>query len=202
MKNYILLISIFLLTGYCFSQVPINEELQRKIQFHKDKIDSLKQIIDLRLKQSKNSLTEELKHKGGISIVAKVVYDLGPIKLYDEEGGKLIKNIPVNSIINIFYQSGDYYVVNYNGVIGAVIASYLDISESTKRQIPFINEENELNTSSSISASNKKQNTVHQNKSKRKKSLNSSGSIHVRGHYRTTKTGKRVWVRPHTRSRN
>ena len=27
----------------------------------------------------------------------------------------------------------------------------------------------------------------------------SNGSVHVKGHYRTTKNGKRVWVKPHTR---
>ena len=35
----------------------------------------------------------------------------------------------------------------------------------------------------------------------RKKSLNYSKPVKVKGHYRKTKSGKRVYVRPHTRKK-
>ena len=181
MKKGITLLLI-LLSFFGFSQKnqkvdSLNTELTKLYE----KIEKLKSEIQTEILTNGYYLTAEKK------------YSFSVLKLKDKKYGKVLDTIPEGETIKIIDREIGLYKVEYNGISGVVNESDLkvDYSSSLKfLEYKYIRKRYEKSSYSNSYNSNSK-----------KRSLDYSKPIKVKGHYRKTKSGKRVYVRPHTRKR-
>ncbi|WP_131248829.1 hypothetical protein [Aquimarina atlantica] len=142
------------------------------------KIDSLGIKLDYlysQVDELKEQINSEIK-KNGYLIEVEKKYSFSKLLLKDKKYGKAIDTIKVGDSIKVLNKEIGVYKVVYNGKTGFVDVSDLKISESS------ILNNLEYNSYSSGSGS-----------------IRSSGSTYVKGHYRKTKSGKRVYVKGHRR---
>lgn len=154
------------------------------------KISGLEKEI-LKLERQIKEITNEIKSEilqNGYFIAATSNKGSSSIALQDEESRKVIGIIPSSSRIKIVAKTSNFYKVEYNDLVGLVNIYNLKI-DSTSAIYLLYPRTAEIETSS-----------LSPYKYQYKKKLNYSKPIKVRGHYRKTKSGKRVWVRPHTRN--
>lgn len=150
------------------------------------KLDSLNQEItklEKQIEEIKSKIKSEIVENGFL-LEARKKYTFSTIVLKDIASKKPIDTIAEGAKIRILNKESGYYKVKYGSITG-----YIDIYDITLEFNPYTNSFDEV-----IVDKKKISNT-----SSYKKTLDYSKPIHVRGHYRTTKSGKRVWVRPHTR---
>ena len=185
----------------------INSEIERL----ETKIDSYSHLRDLASEKLKLRTIEGVNGGKGIVTNATVKTDLGEFNLYETPNGKIIKKFPINSKITVFALIGKYYKTEYNGTTGYVNADYLHLSSNYQKIFKDIEEVNRIdseivNQGSEVNLGNNYYNSRNSSSSssssKSKATLKYNGPVHVRGYYRTTKSGKKVYVRPHTRSRS
>ncbi|MHA7056766.1 hypothetical protein ACWGOQ_0006070 [Aquimarina sp. M1] len=182
MRTY-LYILLLLVSAITYSQE--NQKIDSLI----NKIKTLEEEIDI----IKSDIQTEIKNSGYL-IKTKSKSSRSIIKLLDKTNGNVIDTIPNNGNILIFDETKRFYKIKSNNKIGFVKKSKLQIKEvialkyltsipKQKRRSGLSNWYNKYSTST------------------KKKSLNYSKPVKVRGHYRTTKSGKRIYVRSHTRKR-
>ncbi|CAM1339529.1 SH3 domain-containing protein [Tenacibaculum aestuarii] len=172
-------ITIFLMlfTLFGFSQEnPKIDSLQTEIVNLNKKIEDLKSQIQ----------TEILTN--GYNLKAEKSYSFSVLKLKDKKYGEVLDTIKEGDIIKIIDKEIGFYKVEYNGTTGIVDESDLKVDYSSSLKLLEYKYVRNNSRKSSFSSS-------------RKKSLDYSKPVKVKGHYRTTKSGKRVYVRPHTRKR-
>lgn len=153
------------------------------------KIDSLRREV-LRLERQVIEIKEKIKSemlRNGYIIKVIGNKETSSIALQDERSRKVVGIIPKGSKVKIIDKISNFYKVQYNELEGLINLNNLKV-DSTSAMDLLYPRTSEIKTSSFIPY-----------KSRYKKSLNYSKPIKVRGHYRRTKSGKRVWVRPHTR---
>ncbi len=152
-------------------------------------IDSLNNeiiILEKRIEEIKAEIKDEIL-QNGYFISVEGNYSFSEIIMKKKVYGKTIDTIPKGAIIKILGKKSGYYKIEHDNTIGFVNSYTLKIDS-----FPHLNLlDYEFNS--------KKNNTSQSFKTRNRKILDYSKPIHVRGHYRTTKSGKRVWVRPHTR---
>lgn len=155
-------------------------------------VDSLQiEIIKLteRIEELKSQIQTEIL-MNGYYLVAEKNYSFSVLKLKDKKYGKTLDTIQEGDTIKIIDREIGLYKVEYNGITGIIDESDLKVDYTSSLKLLEYNYARESSYSNSYNYSNS-----------RKKSLNQSKPIKVKGHYRTTKSGKRVYVRSHTRKR-
>ena len=140
------------------------------------KIDSLGNEINL-LERKISDLKEQIQAeitKNGFFLEIEKKYSFSKLHLKDKKYGKVIDTLKVGEKVKIIEKEIGLYKVTYKGKTGYIEESDLKISnESNLKYLKY-------NYKSS-------------------RSSNSSGSTYVKGHYRKTKYGKRVYVKGHRR---
>lgn len=153
------------------------------------KIDSLENEV-LVLERQIKEITDEIKSEiiqNEYFIAAIRNKGSSSIALQDEESRKVIGIIPKGVRIRVIGKTSNFYRVKYKNLVGLVDEYNLKI-DSTSSLYFLYPRISKIETSG-----------LKPFRSNNKKSLDYSKPIKVRGHYRRTKSGKRVWVRPHTR---
>ncbi len=144
------------------------------------KIDSLTLEIS-KLYKKIDELKSEVQTKiltNGYYLTAEKKYSFSVIKLKDRKYGKVLDTIKEGDRIKIIDREIGFYKVEYNGITGVVNESDLKIESLSA--VKFLE---------------------YKYSREKYKKASYSKSIKVKGHYRTTKSGKRVYVKPHTRKR-
>ena len=158
------------------------DSLQAEITNLNEKIENLKSLVQ----------TEILTN--GYYLKAEKNYSFSVLKLKDKKYGKVLDTIKEGETIKIIDREIGLYKVEYNGTTGVVDESDLKIDYTSSLKLLEYKFVRKNSKKSSFSNS-------YSSSSSRKKSLDYSKPIRVKGHYRTTKSGKRIYVRPHTRKR-
>lgn len=175
MKKFFTVIFALYISPSIFSQNLEIDSLVHLIEAKEHEIELLKdQII-------------EIVQKEGYLTQAHPTFDWkDSAELKDNEryNAKVIDTIPKGSEIILLEKEITYYKIRYKEKVGYVSTFDIKIEDTPVEYLPYAR-----------NYSNYKSNRSN------KSSLDYSKPIHVKGHYRTTKSGKRVYVRPHTRSR-
>ena len=159
------------------------------------KVDSLKAEI-AKLYENIDELKSEIQTEiltNGYYLTAEKNYSFSVLKLKDKKYGKVLDTIQEGDTIKIIDREIGLYKVEYNGITGVVDESDSKVDYSSSLKLLEYEYARKKYKKSSYSSS--------YNSSSKKKPLDYSKPIKVKGHYRTTKSGKRVYVRPHTRKR-
>ncbi|MBK9635429.1 MAG: hypothetical protein IPO64_13295 [Bacteroidetes bacterium] len=194
---------LFSLTGIWAQNILNSDKNISKIE---QKIDSLdREILNIQaeiaylqdsiieiLAEEQIKKSHDINNGKGIEVITKVENDFGPFKLYETLGKNEIGKIPIGSKIIIYGKVENYYKVGYKNKIGFIQAYYLKLDTEIKSLFDApedikLSKSNNLNSTKSLNFNS---------------STFKSKDIHVEGHYRTTKSGKTVYVKPHTRSRS
>ena len=122
----------------------------------------------------------------GYYLIAEKNYSFSVLKIKDKKYGKVLDTIREGDTIKILDKQIGLYKVNYNGLSGVIDESDLKV---------------EYNSSLKLLKYQYLRSKSQKPSSSRRKSLNYSKPVRVKGHYRKTKSGKRVYVRPHTRKK-
>ena len=202
--NLILIIYIFCSLKSIYAQNILNSD--KKISKIEQNIDSLdREILNIQAEIAylQDSITEilakekiikaqDINEGKGIEVIAKVENDFGPFKLYEKLGKNEIGKIPIDSKIIIYAKVENYYKVGYKNKTGFIQAYYLKLDTDIKSlfDVPedkILSKTNNSNSTESLNFNSP---------------IYKSKDVHVEGHYRTTKSGKTVYVKPHTRSRS
>jgi hypothetical protein len=168
------------------------DSLEEEISIAQSVISTLKDSITNILIEEQIQISKHINEGKGIEVLARVVNDYGDFKFYKELGKNEQGVIPVNSKIILYSKVDKYYKVGYKNKIGFIPAYYLKLDPEifilfeTNEEIPSGEQNiNSLNTQKNYTPSTYK-----------------SNDIHVDGHYRTTKSGKTIYVKPYTRSKS
>ena len=202
--NLILIIYIFCSLKSICAQNILNSD--KKISKIEQNIDSLeREILNIHaeiaylqdsileiLAEEQIKKSQDINNGKGIEVITKVENDFGPFKLYETLGKNEIGKIPIGSKIIIYGKVENYYKVGYKNKIGFIQAYYLKLDTDIKSLFD-VPEEKKLSNTNNLNSTESLNFSSPTYKSK---------DVHVEGHYRTTKSGKTVYVKPHTRSRS
>jgi hypothetical protein len=202
--NLILIIYIFCSLKSICAQNILNSD--KKISKIEQNIDSLeREILNIQaeiaylqdsileiLAEEQIKKSQDINNGKGIEVITKVENDFGPFKLYETLGKNEIGKIPIGSKIIIYGKVENYYKVGYKNKIGFIQAYYLKLDTDIKSLFD-VPEEKKLSNTNNLNSTESLNFSSPTYKSK---------DVHVEGHYRTTKSGKTVYVKPHTRSRS
>lgn len=176
MKKLFLILLMASFVASCFSQ---NME-----------IDSLVNLIEAKeneIQDIKNRIVEIIKEEGYLTL-AYPKYDLKKVITLEEDkdyGARVLDTIPVGAEITILEKEISHYKARYENQVGYVSSIDIEIIDTPIEYLPYTMEYGDYTPTHSSTSSNR--------------TSNYSKPIHVKGHYRTTKSGKKVYVRPHTR---
>jgi len=181
MKNLIFALAILIFPFLAFSQESTRiDSLQHEIIILEARIDSLN-----------NEVKDEILRTGYPIIVNRRYSHIPtPIKLKDKEHGNTISTIAVGDIIKIISKTTGHFKVIFNGIMGYVDQFDIDISE-----YPVLNF---LEPSYQQKTTEDKPNYAIQQSRPSNNSVNTGGTVYVKGYYRKDGT----YVRPHTRKKS
>lgn len=185
MKNFVLILLVFQ-SFQVFTQNKQIDSLYQEIKILENKIQILKSEIQ----------SEILKN--GYYLDLEKNYVFLEVKLRESNYGKILDTINEGDRIKIIDREISAFKIEYDGRIG-----FIDISElkvDNHPSLKFLDYSYSRNTTVPETPTNSSSDSYNSSK-KSKKTLDYSKPIKVKGHYRTTKSGKRVYVRPHTRKR-
>ena len=197
-KHIALVISIMYFAYAGNAQESISSEIN-KIENRIDSLHNEVKKIQSVIAELQDSITtlqtfeqiaksKDINDGKGIEVDARVNKDYGPFNLYESLGKNEIGKIPINSKIIVYGKIDNYYKVGYKNKIGYVSASYLKLDP----EIESLFGDSKISTSNDFNYSKPATSS---------KSSYNSGEVHVKGHYRTTKSGKTIYVKPHKRSK-
>jgi len=207
MKYLNFIFTIFtIFNQYYFGLSQTKQNNEKIISIIESKIDSLdREILNIQAEinylqdsiieiQAEEQIkkSQDINNGKGIEVTAKVENDFGPFKLYETLGKNEIGKIPIGSKIIIYGKVENYYKVGYKNKIGFIQAYYLKLDTDIKSLFD-VPEDKKLSNTNNLNSTESLNFNSPTYKSK---------DVHVEGHYRTTKSGKTVYVKPHTRSRS
>lgn len=200
-----LFIALFCLSSYIVSgqdeeyQVKIDSltelktELEEQIAPLQQRLSNIQGKLDS-LDAVKLTFERKLLMESGVEAVLR---SEGKIRSKPSPVGEILSSIPAGSkVVLIKYYDG-YYEGSYDGKEGWISHLYLQSSPELDKLASGVLQNNLLhNTSNSSTYSAKTTST----RSSYSRPSSSSGKVYVKGHYRTV-NGKKVYVKPHTRSK-
>ena len=145
------------------------------------KIDSLGaevEILNTKIEELKGEIQTEIL-KSGYKIKADKNYSFSELLVKDKKYGKIIDTLNIGEEIIILDKEIGVYKIKYKGKVGYV--STIDLKIDGNSSLKHLEYKYTRSSSSRSSESS------------------SSNSTYVKGHYRKTKSGKRVYVRGHRR---
>jgi len=170
---------MLLMAGFTVLSYSQNMEIDSLVHVIEDKENEIENI--------KHRIIEIIKEEGYLT-QAYPKYDWKQvIELKEDEdyGARVLDTIPVGAEITILEKEIGHYKISYENQVGYLSTLDIEITDTPIEYLPYTTKYGDYTPTHSSTSSSR--------------TSNYSKPIHVKGHYRTTKSGKRVYVRPHTR---